>query len=97
MSNANQPPPTVADLLEQLFELRRHPSGRRYSYREIALAMRTRSRTYGFQYVQQLHAGKITNPGRDALLGLCLAFRVPPAYFFPELAEEDFEPLPGQE
>lgn len=86
--------PTVADLLNRLFHLRRHPSGREYSNGEVALGMRGK---HDRSYVRKVRTGEIPNPGYQALLELCIFFRVPITYFFPQLDAFEFEPLPPED
>lgn len=85
--------PTLADLLNHLFKLRRHPSGREYSLREVAAAARGQ---VGRETIHAIRNGTNKNPTRSTLLALCLFFEVPPSYFFPEVDETQFKPLPKQ-
>ncbi len=73
---------TVAELIDQLFRTHRRPDGREYTYKEVSLAL---DRAVEPSHLSKLRTGKITNPGRETLLGLCRFFQVPPSYFFPEL------------
>lgn len=84
--------PTVAELLNQLFQQRRHPSGREYTNAEVALGMRGK---HDRSYVRKVRSGEIPNPGYQALLELCIFFRVPITYFFPQLDDLAVEPLPS--
>lgn len=90
MSSTSTPMPTIAELVDKLFKLRRHKSGREYSYREVSLAM---PGSVSHTTLYSLRVGQNANPTRETLLGLCIFFRVPPAYFFPELDGKTFEPL----
>lgn len=82
--------PSVAELVDRLLTLRRHASGREYTYREVALAM---DGSVGHENVYKLRNGLVKNPTRETLLTVCIFFRVPPAYFFPELDDQAFDPL----
>lgn len=82
----------VAELIDQLFKTYRHPSGREYTYAEVA---RELNDELDPTYIGKLRQGTIKNPGRNALLLLCMFFRVPASYFFPELetaSEQDDAP-----
>lgn len=85
--------PTLADLLNRLFQLRRHPSGREYSLREVAAAARGE---VGRETIHALRNGINKNPTRNTLLALCLFFEVPSSYFFPEIDETQLKPLPAR-
>lgn len=76
--------PTVAELVDRLFQTRLHPEGRPYTYREVTTAM---GGDISYNHIKSLHLGSIKNPTRETLLALCLFFRVHPTYFFPELDE----------
>lgn len=78
--------PTLAELLNHLFEIRRHPSGRQYSIREVAAA----ARGVGRETIHSLRTGGNQNPTRATVLALCLFFEVPASYFFPELDDKHF-------
>jgi transcriptional regulator with XRE-family HTH domain len=85
--------PSLADLLNQLFERRRHPSGREYSVREVAAAAKGEvSRAT----IDAIRNGKNNNPTRNTLIALCNFFEVPSSYFFPELDTAEFSPLPSE-
>jgi hypothetical protein len=85
----------VADLVNQLFDLRRHPSGREFTNREVGLALRRRQ-TNPAVHIQRIRTNKIKNPTRETLLALCVFFEVEPSYFFPELRAMGvaFKPMP---
>ena len=71
-----------ASLLNQLFATYRKADGSEYFNTEVAEELgRTAS------YVARLRHGKIPNPGRDTILGLCRFFKVEPSYFFPEIKQ----------
>lgn len=74
--------PTVAELVEDLFQTHRRPDGREYTNREVSLALGGQVEP---SHLSKLRNGKITNPGRETLLLLCRFFNTPPSYFFPEL------------
>ena len=85
--------PTMAELLDRLFKVRRHPSGREYSLREVAAAM------HGEVSRETIHAirnGTNKNPTRTTLLALCVFFEVSSSYFFPEINETACKPLPSR-
>lgn len=77
---------TVAHLVDQLFRTYRRPDGREYSYRDVAEASQGRLAP---SHLGKLRSGKVANPSRETVLELCRFFRVPPSYFFPELAQEE--------
>ena len=81
--------PTLAELLNRLFDIRRHPSGRQYSIREVAAA----ARGVGRETIHSIRNGTNQNPTRATLLALCLFFEVPASYFFPELQDHHFDAL----
>ncbi|MBV9791731.1 MAG: helix-turn-helix transcriptional regulator [Chloroflexi bacterium] len=98
MSNTESSvPPTFAELLAALFELRRRPDGSRYSLRDVAAAMSStvNQRTITHQYLSLLLKGKAL-PGYEVIEGLCLVFDVAPEYFFPRLQGRLHRPLPRQ-
>ena len=72
----------VAELIDHLFKTYRHPSGREYTYAEVSRAL---NEELDPTTIGKLRQGSIKNPGRNALLLLCMFFQVPASYFFPEL------------
>src|SRR5215208_5015745 len=76
------PNKTVGALLDDLFKQIRHPSGREYTYQEVANGV---GKALDPTYIAKLRKGKIPNPGRNAVMLLCSFFKVQPSYFFPEL------------
>lgn len=86
-----QEQPTLAQLLDHLFKMRRHTSGREYSYREVAAATEGE---VSYQSIYRIRTGANRNPTYNTIVALCLFFQVPPSYFFPQLAERHFSPLP---
>jgi transcriptional regulator with XRE-family HTH domain len=81
--------PSLADLINELFNTHRHPNGREY------LAVELTVYSDGVLQPSHLHglrSGKIRNPKRTTLLALCDFFNVSPLYFFPELAGRDLQP-----
>lgn len=89
--------PTFTDQLKRLFELRQHPAGRPYRFEEVAMALRAEpGKKSGRSYVRALVTGEIEEPGRSTIAALCKFFKVPPAYFFPELDGYVYEPLPEE-
>ena len=83
---------TLAERVRHLFEVRLHPEEHReYKVDEVAVALRApgaRSNIYN------ILNGRNDNPTRETLIGLALFFRVPIAYFFPELDDVPTDPLP---
>jgi transcriptional regulator with XRE-family HTH domain len=77
---------SVAELVDNLFKIYRHPNGHEYSYQEIANAL---NGELDPSYIAKVRKGVIKNPGRDALKLLCQFFQVPPTYFFPDLESLD--------
>ncbi|HEY7417298.1 MAG TPA: helix-turn-helix domain-containing protein, partial [Ktedonobacteraceae bacterium] len=75
-------PMTTAQLVDQLFKTHRQPDGQEYTYLEVSKAL---GGELDPSYIAKVRRGVIKNPGRDALMHLCLFFRVPASYFFPEL------------
>lgn len=73
----------VADLVNQLFETHRHPSGRQFKNKEVEHTLRGEINQ---AYLSKVRRGLIADPGRNHLLLLCQFFGVPSSYFFPELA-----------
>ena len=75
--------PTVADLINRLFEANPNPqTGKKFTDLEVAIATQgkiTPSHLHG------LRSGRIKNPTRETLLALCEVFNKDPRYFFPEI------------
>ena len=78
--------PTFADLIDNLFKTHKRLDGKEYSLTEVCEAL---DGSVAPSYLSRLRSGKITNPGRETLIGLCRFFKVSPTYFFPELADLD--------
>jgi transcriptional regulator with XRE-family HTH domain len=74
--------PIIAHLVDTLFKTHLKPDGQEYSYQEVSQAL---GRELDPSYLAKVRKGIIKNPGRDALMHLCLFFQVPASYFFPEL------------
>ncbi len=72
----------TAHLVDSLFKTHLKPDGQEYSYQEVSNAL---GRELDPSYLAKVRRGVIKNPGRDALMHLCLFFQVPASYFFPEL------------
>lgn len=72
----------TAHLVDTLFKTHLRPDGQEYSYQEVSQAL---GRELDPSYLAKVRKGIIKNPGRDALMHLCLFFQVPASYFFPEL------------
>jgi transcriptional regulator with XRE-family HTH domain len=81
--NSATPVPTMADLINHLFDKHRRIDGREYTNSEVC-------RVLGGQldpsYLGRLRKpGGNDNPTKKTLLLLCQFFKVKPTYFFPEL------------
>jgi transcriptional regulator with XRE-family HTH domain len=78
--------PPIAPLVDALFKTHRKPDGREYSTYEVAREMAERGLgEISPGYLAKLRRGETSNPSREVLSRLCLFFRVPASYFFPEL------------
>ncbi len=73
---------SIAELVDDLFKTHRKGDGTEYTYQEVMNGVGGKLDT---GYLWKLRKGKIENPGRNALMLLCVFFRVPASYFFPEL------------
>lgn len=73
---------TIAHLVDVLFKTHLKPDGQEYSYQEVSQAL---NKELDPSYLAKVRKGVIKNPGRDALMHLCLFFHIPASYFFPEL------------
>jgi len=73
---------SVAELIDELFKTHKKPDGRELSYQEVA---RMTGNQLNPTHISKMRNGSITNPTRNSLLLLCQVFRIPAAYFFPEL------------
>lgn len=84
---AAQPAPSgdagvIANRLQYLFEHKRRPDGKRYSYREVLAAIEARGGpSMSIGYLSQLVTGARTNPMMDAVQALARFFEVPLSYF----------------
>ena len=76
---------STAELINDLFDRYRRPDGREYTYLEVSMALEGAIEP---GHLSKLRTGRISSPGRDTVLALCRFFKVPPAYFFPELEPE---------
>lgn len=75
-------PGVIARRLQYLFENKRRPDGKKYSYREVIRAMEDAGGpSISVGYLSQLVTGVRTNPNMDAMQGLSLVFEVPLSYF----------------
>ncbi|HEV2347552.1 MAG TPA: helix-turn-helix domain-containing protein [Actinocrinis sp.] len=82
-------PGVLALRLRYLFENKRRPDGKRYSYREVLKAIDERGGpSMSVGYLSQLVTGVRTNPMMDAVQALAKFFGVPLSYFD---AHEDTE------
>jgi transcriptional regulator with XRE-family HTH domain len=73
---------TAAELVDTLFRTHLKADGREYSCQEVSKALDGK---LDASYIAKVRKGVIKNPGRDALMHICMFFRVPASYFFPEL------------
>lgn len=77
---------SIAELLDTLFTTHLRPDGKEYTYSEVSRQIKAKTgRTLDSSYIGKIRSGETKNPGRDALMLLCLFFEVPASYFFPEL------------
>lgn len=75
-------PGVIAERLQYLFEHRRRPDGKRYSYREVLSAIEIQGGpSMSIGYLSQLATGARTNPMMDAVQALARFFEVPLSYF----------------
>ncbi|MBS2963940.1 XRE family transcriptional regulator [Actinocrinis puniceicyclus] len=81
-AQASAEPGVIATRLQYLFEHKRKPNGKRYSYREVLTAIEKQGGpTLSIGYLSQLSTGARTNPMMDALQALARFFEVPLSYF----------------
>lgn len=81
-SGGNPEPGVIAKRLQYLFENKRKPDGKRYSYREVLAAIEAQGGpTMSIGYLSQLVTGARTNPMMDAVQALAKFFGVPLSYF----------------
>src|SRR5579862_3474198 len=69
---------TLAQKVDWLFEVRRHPQGRPFTYGQVQRATGNRITA---SYVWKLRTGAMSNPGLCALEALADFFQVPLDYF----------------
>src|SRR5579864_2922237 len=75
-------PGVIAQRLQYLFDHKRKPDGRRYSYREVLAAIEAAGGpSMSIGYLSQLVTGARTNPMMDAVQALARFFGVPLSYF----------------
>jgi transcriptional regulator with XRE-family HTH domain len=75
-------PGVIAARLQYLFENKRKPDGKRYSYREVLSAIEAQGGpSMSIGYLSQLVTGARTNPMMDAVQALAQFFEVPLSYF----------------
>lgn len=78
----NADPGVIAERLQYLFEHKRKPDGKKYSYREAIRAIEAQGgASISVGYLSQLVTGVRTNPMMDAIQGLAQFFDVPLSYF----------------
>jgi transcriptional regulator with XRE-family HTH domain len=76
------PTKTIAELVDQLFKTHLRPDGKEYSYQEVSAVLGGELEP---TLIGKIRSGKTKNPSRNTLKLLCLFFKVPAGYFFPEL------------
>lgn len=81
-------------LLNRLFATHRRPDGKEYAVHEVAAHLNGQLSP---GYLAKLRLGTSANPSRKTLLLLCQFFKVPAAYFFPELDEGTQEARSAEE
>jgi transcriptional regulator with XRE-family HTH domain len=75
-------PGVLAQRLRYLFENKRRPDGKRYSYRDVLKAIDARGGpSMSVGYLSQLVTGVRKNPMMDAVQALAAFFEVPLSYF----------------
>ncbi|HTJ66710.1 MAG TPA: XRE family transcriptional regulator [Actinospica sp.] len=75
-------PGVIAERLRYLFEHKRKPDGKKYSYREVLRAIDEQGGpSMSVGYLSQLVTGVRTNPMMDAIQALAGFFEVPLSYF----------------
>ncbi|WP_019854329.1 transcriptional regulator [Actinopolyspora mortivallis] len=82
MTDSERHKQTFAAKLAHLIETVHPPDRGRYSYREIAAGIKEHRGAMTAAYIQQLAAGKQSNPRMHYVEALASFFGVPPAYFF---------------
>jgi transcriptional regulator with XRE-family HTH domain len=82
------PAKDVAQLIDDLFQTRLKSNGEHYTNQEIAnwITENIPGAEISPSYISKLRLGESRNPSRDVLLYFCIAFKVQPSYFFPELS-----------
>jgi transcriptional regulator with XRE-family HTH domain len=75
------------ELLADLFATRFKPDGQPFTNTDLAnwICDNIPGAEISESYISRMRQGDKRNPSRDVLLYLCLAFKVPPSYFFPEV------------
>jgi len=82
LPGGNLEPGVIAKRLQYLFENKRKPDGKRYSYREVLAAIEAQGGpSMSIGYLSQLVTGARTNPMMDAVQALARFFGVPLSYF----------------
>lgn len=77
---------SLAELVNGLYQTHRNENGQEYSNYEVARGIKEMGLgDITASYISKLRRGETTNPSRDVLKQLCVFFRVPASYFFPEL------------
>ena len=87
--------PDFDELVDELFKTHLRPDGKEYSYLEISEAL---GGELDATLIGKIRNGRTKNPSRNTLKLLCLFFKVPSSYFFPELdAIEEQQGTPEQQ
>src|ERR1051326_2997268 len=82
LRDAKSEPSVIAQRLRYLFDNKRKPDGKRYSYREVLAAIDAQGGpSMSVGYLSQLVTGVRTNPMMDAVQALAKFFEVPLSYF----------------
>jgi len=79
---------TIAELVNELFKLYRHPEGREYTHKEVEVGITEVAgrKIIDASYLSKLRTGLIKRPSTLAVEALCYFFPVDVNYFFPNIA-----------
>ncbi len=82
-------PTTMAELVNELFKLHRHPEGREYTHKEVEAGITEVAgrKIIDSSYLSKLRTGTIKRPSTLAIEALCYFFPVDVNYFFPDIVE----------
>jgi transcriptional regulator with XRE-family HTH domain len=78
-----EPEPTIAELIDLLFEVIHRPDGKMYSEREVSERVNITHKT-----LNHIRTGKTPNPGINAVREICRFFGISLAYFDCQTREE---------